>query len=239
MTEGFEHTRTAEEVEAANATDTTNKPEFKKLDTMPGNALLAVTGVKTLYVGHPTNEPVEPGEFVWLTSTVKTDAEGSIENIRVPIIIDHVGELQTRSKLTPEQLKAAGYIDDANLKLRHEESPNYFDRAVRNAGGLGLSTADVDKLYYDTAPSSRITFHLASPAELQALGEKAPSVREAHAAITHTFNATSAAEKLGRPSVLGALDFASKQGVDILRAKLEVQNSYSNAKGGFSRQSAA
>lgn len=202
------------------------------LDTMPGNALLALAGVKTLYVGHPPEITPQAGQFVWLTSTVKINEDGDSKTIRVPVIIDNVGELATRSKLTPEQYIAAGYRDDANMRWRVKKSPNYEARTLRKIGGLDLDTSEVDSLYYDTAPSSRITFHVATPDELKSPYIISPTVQEAHAAITDSFSALKVGKDLGRSSVLEAIDFAENQGVDLVKAKLALQTQYSNARGG-------
>ncbi|PZP85695.1 MAG: hypothetical protein DI582_05120 [Azospirillum brasilense] len=200
------------------------------LDTMPGNALLALTGVKTLYVGFP--QDVTPGQFAWVQTTAKVDADGCSKTIRVPVIIDGAAEKAPRAKLSAEELKAAGYTDEQGLAFRLKSAPHYIDRLAAHAGSTDpLTSADAQKLFFDTAPASRITFHVATPAELKALaaeGSEVPSVKEAYHAVKDAIADLRAAEQLGRQNITDAVDFAKAQGVDLTRAKLDVQNAYAS-----------
>lgn len=203
------------------------------LDTMPGNALLALTGVKTLYVGYP--QPAQPGQFAWLTSTVKVDETGTSKTVRVPVIIDRVDASAPRAALTTEEWKAAGYADEQGYKKRMESAaqykqrtaPNYLQQMVTQVGTADPLTVDQQRdLFMETAPASRIHFHLATPEELKTLaanGSKAPSVNEAYAAVRDAITDLRAGEQLGRKNVVDAVAFAQSQGVDLTRAKLAAE----------------
>ncbi len=206
---------------------------FGTLDTMPGNILLAATGAKTLYIGYPPAEMPAKGSLVWLTSTAKIDENGTSKRIRIPVIVDSVGQNAPRSKLTAEELNAAGYRDDTNLELRLNQSPHYLQRAAEQAATRDMPQAVVNKLFMDMAPASRIHFHLATPQELKELGA---SVSQAHEEITSAFAALNQSAKLeGRGGLQDAIAFAKETGIDLIREKLAVQTAYSNGKGGRSQ----
>lgn len=176
MTEGFEHTRSAEDVAASNAEApeaTATSPSAKAapvaLGTMLGNALLTIGGVKTLYVGYPV-KGAKAGQLAYVTSEY-TDIDGTVKPLQIPVVIDEVGANAPRGKLTKEQLKAAGYRSDEGIAQRVASAPDYFQRLVSSVSTHdSLHADDSMRGFIETAPASRISYHVATPEEVTALG---------------------------------------------------------------------